>query len=150
MRAFSHEPPRIMEGEDVDHRSYWLELCAPEELRPAPFAMDIISVARLRGAERERARLLWREVGRGFWTEREEWTSARWGSHLDAARTWFGAATSSGGDVGFFELTRAAQETIERTMRSFEIYVAAAAIYFLLCFPLTRFAERWEARLLRP
>jgi polar amino acid transport system permease protein len=58
--------------------------------------------------------------------------------------------TSLAAIIGVFELTRAAQETIERTFRSFEIYVTAAAIYFLLCFPLTRFAERWEARLLRP
>src|SRR5438132_181120 len=52
--------------------------------------------------------------------------------------------------IGVFELTRAAQETIERTFRSFEIYLTAAAIYFVICFPLTRFAQRAEARLLRP
>jgi polar amino acid transport system permease protein len=46
-----------------------------------------------------------------------------------------------------FELTRAAQETIERTLRSFEIYGAAAIVYFALCFPLTRLAARLEARL---
>ena len=48
------------------------------------------------------------------------------------------------------ELTRAAQETIERTLRSFEIYIVAAAIYFLICFPLTQLARRAEARLQRP
>jgi His/Glu/Gln/Arg/opine family amino acid ABC transporter permease subunit len=51
--------------------------------------------------------------------------------------------------IGVFELTRAAQETIERTFRSFEIYLAAAAIYFVLCFPLTRLAQQAEARLRR-
>jgi His/Glu/Gln/Arg/opine family amino acid ABC transporter permease subunit len=58
--------------------------------------------------------------------------------------------TSLAAIIGVFELTRAAQETIERTLRSFEIYLTAAAIYFLICFPLTRFAQRAEARLLRP
>jgi len=58
--------------------------------------------------------------------------------------------TSLAAIIGVFELTRAAQETIERTFRSFEIYLTAAAIYFVICFPLTRFAQRAEARLLRP
>lgn len=58
--------------------------------------------------------------------------------------------TSLAAIIGVFELTRAAQETIERTLRSFEIYLAAAAIYFLICFPLTQFAQRAEARLHRP
>ncbi len=58
--------------------------------------------------------------------------------------------TSLAAIIGVFELTRAAQETIERTFRSFEIYLTAAAIYFVICFPLTRFAQRAEARLRRP
>ena len=58
--------------------------------------------------------------------------------------------TSLAAIIGAFELTRAAQETIERTFRSFEIYLAVAAIYFALCFPLTRLAQRAETRLQRP
>jgi polar amino acid transport system permease protein len=58
--------------------------------------------------------------------------------------------TSLAAIIGVFELTRAAQEAIERTFQSFEIYLLAAAIYFAICFPLTRFAQRTEARLLRP
>jgi His/Glu/Gln/Arg/opine family amino acid ABC transporter permease subunit len=57
--------------------------------------------------------------------------------------------TSLAAIIGVFELTRAAQETIERTFRSFEIYLAAAAIYFVVCFPLTRLAQQAEARLRR-
>lgn len=57
--------------------------------------------------------------------------------------------TSLAAIIGVFELTRAAQETIERTLRSFEIYLAAAALYFVVCFPLTRLAQRAEARLPR-
>lgn len=58
--------------------------------------------------------------------------------------------TSLAAIIGVFELTRAAQETIERTFRSFEIYLVTAAIYFLICFPLTQFSQRAEARLQRP
>src|SRR5205814_698952 len=57
--------------------------------------------------------------------------------------------TSLAAIIGVFELTRAAQETIERTFKSFEIYLAAGAIYFVVCFPLTRLAQRAEARLQR-
>ena len=58
--------------------------------------------------------------------------------------------TSLAAIIGVFELTRAAQETIERTLRSFELYLSAAAIYFLLCFPLTRWSRRAEIALERP
>lgn len=58
--------------------------------------------------------------------------------------------TSLAAIIGVFELTRAAQETIERTLRSFEIYLVAASVYFVICFPLTQFAQRAEARLQRP
>lgn len=58
--------------------------------------------------------------------------------------------TSLAAVIGVFELTRAAQETIERTFRSFEVYLIAAAIYFVICFPLTQLAQRLEARLNRP
>ena len=57
--------------------------------------------------------------------------------------------TSLAAIIGVFELTRAAQETIERTLKSFEIYLVAAGIYFMVCFPLTRLAQRAEARLQR-
>ena len=57
--------------------------------------------------------------------------------------------TSLAAIIGVFELTRAAQETIERTFKSFEIYLVAAAIYFVVCFPLTRLAQKAESRLRR-
>ena len=52
--------------------------------------------------------------------------------------------------IGVFELTRAAQETIERTFASVEIYLFAAAVYFVICFPLTSLSRRLEARLSTP
>lgn len=55
--------------------------------------------------------------------------------------------TSLAAIIGVFELTRAAQETIERTFRSFEIYLLAAAIYFCISYPLSLLAQRAESRL---
>jgi polar amino acid transport system permease protein len=52
--------------------------------------------------------------------------------------------------IGVFELTRAAQESIERTFRSFELYLVTAAIYFVICAPLTFLSRRLEARLALP
>jgi His/Glu/Gln/Arg/opine family amino acid ABC transporter permease subunit len=57
--------------------------------------------------------------------------------------------TSLAAIIGVFELTRAAQETIERTFRSFEIYLTAAAIYFSISYPLSLLSQRAEARLHR-
>lgn len=58
--------------------------------------------------------------------------------------------TSLAAIIGVFELTRAAQETIERTFQSFEIYLVVAAIYFALCFPLTTLSRALERRLAAP
>ena len=58
--------------------------------------------------------------------------------------------TSLAAIIGVFELTRAAQESIERTLHPFELYLTAAAIYFCLCFPLSVMAARAERRLQRP
>ncbi|HEV8310163.1 MAG TPA: amino acid ABC transporter permease [Methylomirabilota bacterium] len=58
--------------------------------------------------------------------------------------------TSLAAIIGVFELTRAAQESIERTLHPFELYLTAAAIYFCLCFPLSILADRAERRLQRP
>jgi polar amino acid transport system permease protein len=58
--------------------------------------------------------------------------------------------TSLAAIIGVFELTRAAQETIERTFQSFEIYLVVAAIYFALCFPLTALSRALERRLAAP
>jgi His/Glu/Gln/Arg/opine family amino acid ABC transporter permease subunit len=55
--------------------------------------------------------------------------------------------TSLAAIIGVFELTRAAQETIERTFRSFELYVAVAGAYFVICFALTSLSRVLERRL---
>jgi His/Glu/Gln/Arg/opine family amino acid ABC transporter permease subunit len=58
--------------------------------------------------------------------------------------------TSLAAIIGVFELTRAAQETIERTFRSFELYLAVAGMYFIVCFALTSLSRTLERRLGTP
>ena len=55
--------------------------------------------------------------------------------------------TSLAAIIGVFELTRAAQETIERTFRSFELYLVVAGMYFVICFSLTSVSRALERRL---
>lgn len=52
--------------------------------------------------------------------------------------------TSLAAIIGAFELTRAGQEIIERTFRSLEIYLVVAAIYFIICYPLSYSTRRME------
>ena len=56
-------------------------------------------------------------------------------------------STSLTAVVGFVELTRAGQLLNNSTFRPFPIFGAVAAIYFLLCFPLTVLSRRLERRL---
>jgi ribosomal protein S18 acetylase RimI-like enzyme len=53
----------------------------------------------------DRCRHLWTNVGRGFWSERADWTKAQWDQHLKERSVTFWIATISADDVGFFELT---------------------------------------------
>ena len=52
--------------------------------------------------------------------------------------------TSLGAVIGFVELTREGQITNAATYRPFTVYMVVAAIYFAMCFPLTRLSRRLE------
>ncbi len=56
-------------------------------------------------------------------------------------------STSLAAIIGFVELTRAGQQLNNNTFRPFLIFGVVAAIYFLLCWPLTLMAARLEKRL---
>jgi len=49
--------------------------------------------------------------------------------------------------IGFVELTRAAQVINNATFRPFTIFALVAAIYFLICWPLSRVSKSLEQRL---
>jgi len=55
--------------------------------------------------------------------------------------------TSLAAVIGFVELTREGQLTTATTFRPFTVYLTVAALYFLLCFPLTQASRRLERRL---
>jgi GNAT superfamily N-acetyltransferase len=91
----------------MTHKSYRLELRNRAEFRPKAPPVPALTLARAEVTQTALCRRLWTEVGRGFWTEREEWAPVRWEQHLADARVscWIvgqGAAT-----VGYFELHQA-------------------------------------------
>ncbi len=55
--------------------------------------------------------------------------------------------TSLAAIVGFIELTRAGQLSAAATLQPLLVYSIIAAIYFVVCFPLTQLSRRLEARL---
>jgi polar amino acid transport system permease protein len=55
--------------------------------------------------------------------------------------------TSLAAVIGFVELTREGQLTNAATYRPFTVYIAVAAIYFAMCFPLTQWSRRLERTL---
>ena len=50
--------------------------------------------------------------------------------------------TSLAAIIGFVELTREGQITTASTFQPFTVYIAVAAFYFLMCFPLTQWSRR--------
>ena len=57
-------------------------------------------------------------------------------------------ATSLGSVIGFWELTLATREVVDRTLEPFGVFAIALGIYFVLCFPLTYASTRLERRLM--
>lgn len=57
-------------------------------------------------------------------------------------------ATSLVSIVGLWELTMASREVVERTLAPFQIFVAAAAIYFCICYALALYGKHLERRAL--
>ena len=55
-------------------------------------------------------------------------------------------ATAVTSIIGFSELMKAANAINNATFEPFEVYGMVAAIYFALCFPLTTYARRLEAK----
>lgn len=55
--------------------------------------------------------------------------------------------TSLAAIVNVFELTTAGRQIVERTLASFEIWIAVGALYFLICYPLSVLTARLERRL---
>jgi polar amino acid transport system permease protein len=55
--------------------------------------------------------------------------------------------TSLASTIGFVELTREGQTTTAATFQPFTVYLTVAALYFVLCFPLTHWSRRLERRL---
>jgi polar amino acid transport system permease protein len=54
--------------------------------------------------------------------------------------------TSLASAIGFVELARAGQIINNSIYRPFEIYMIIAAIYFALCYPVSRWSRRLERR----
>jgi len=57
-------------------------------------------------------------------------------------------ATSLVSIVGLWELTMASREVVERTLAPFQIFIAAAAIYFCICYSLALYGRYLERRVL--
>jgi polar amino acid transport system permease protein len=55
--------------------------------------------------------------------------------------------TSLASAIGFIELTREGQITTGATFRPLTVYGIVAALYFCICFPLSRWSQRLERRL---
>jgi polar amino acid transport system permease protein len=55
--------------------------------------------------------------------------------------------TSLAATIGLVELTREGQLTSAATFRPFVVYLTVAALYFLMCFPLTQWSRSLERKL---
>ena len=90
----------------MNHRSYLLELVSRSEFRPKAFPESDIHIIRAGAGDTGICCRLWREVGLGFWSEREDWTLERWRSHLGKDGVSFWIAKKLAEEIGFFELTK--------------------------------------------
>jgi ribosomal protein S18 acetylase RimI-like enzyme len=98
----------------MSHRSYFLELTSAEDFRPKSFPGPGVSISRAGASDARLCAHLWREAGRGFWTERVNWLSEQWHVHLRQPSVSFWIARAADGELGFFELaTNGAEAKLE-------------------------------------
>ena len=57
-------------------------------------------------------------------------------------------ATSLVSIVGLWELTMASREVVERTLAPFQIFLAAAVLYFCICYSIAAYGKYLERRIL--
>ena len=57
--------------------------------------------------------------------------------------------TSIASAIGFFEMTRAGQHVVERTLAPFEIFTLVGALFFAICYAGSWLSRRLERRLTR-
>ena len=93
----------------MKHTSYWLELNAGDYTNRRGFADKEFALVAADDTASERCKALWREVGRGFWNERESWGEADWRHHLRRPEVSFWILLEGGNDAGFFELQQEAE-----------------------------------------
>jgi GNAT superfamily N-acetyltransferase len=90
----------------MNHRSYLLELMSGSDFHPKAFSEPDILIFQATATDADICSRLWRTVGQGFWTERQNWALERWHSHLGKAAVSFWIARKLTEEIGFFELTR--------------------------------------------
>jgi GNAT superfamily N-acetyltransferase len=90
----------------VNHRSYLLELTFESQFRPKAFPESGIAIIQANASDAGLCKHLWGEVGRGFWNEREDWTSEHWCMHLNEKTVTFWIVKKCSEELGFFELNR--------------------------------------------
>jgi ribosomal protein S18 acetylase RimI-like enzyme len=88
------------------HRSYLLELPSKSDFRPKAFPESGISIVRVGTDDADLCRHLWVEVGRGFWSEREDWMLEQWRTYLSKEAISFWIVRKDIRELGFFELVR--------------------------------------------
>jgi len=87
-------------------RSYLLELSSKNDFRPKSFSASGILIIQAGTSDADVCRHLRVEAGRGFWNEREDWTTERWRAYLSEGAISFWIARNATEEIGFFELAR--------------------------------------------
>jgi GNAT superfamily N-acetyltransferase len=87
---------------------WYLEMTAPEQLRPARARGPEVAIERIHPPSAEGSRRLYEQVGRPWrWSDRAAWDDAAWEAHVGrpAVETW--VATVGGEQAGYAELVSA-------------------------------------------
>jgi ribosomal protein S18 acetylase RimI-like enzyme len=94
--------------------TWYLQMLAPTELRPAPRPSQQACVVRAEVPSPELSRFLYTAVGgRWYWIDRLSWDYGRWQSHLERpeVETWL--VLLAGTPAGYVELEAQADDNVE-------------------------------------
>jgi GNAT superfamily N-acetyltransferase len=97
-----------------DVTTWYLEMHAVSQLRPAPAPSALHRIEHAQRPSASFARYLYTAVGGGYqWTDRLPWSKARWDAHLQRPQVELHTLQLGGAPIGYVELEQQAEGNVQ-------------------------------------
>lgn len=132
----------------VEVTTYYLEMTAAAELRPAPLPAADAALRRVAPPDWQVNRRMYQQVGAGYcWTDRLVWTESTWRNYVERPELETHVLEIAGAPAGYFELESQAGGSVELAYFGLlPAYIGRGLGAYLLSAAIERGWQRGAAR----